>query len=226
MLTPFGPDLWIADGPVVTAAAGFPYPTRMAVIRLGEGLAIWSPVALTPDLRAAVEALGSVRWLVPPNALHHVFLQEWAKAWPQADVLAPPGLRAKRKDIVFAQDLERPPRQWQGKLETLVMRGNRIVEEVVLFHHASGTALFADLLQNLPHGWFAGWRALVARLDGMTGPEPAVPRKFRVAFRDRAAARAALAQVLDWPVERVLMAHGTPVTSDGRTFLRRAFRWL
>jgi len=27
MLTPFGPDLWLADGPTVTAALGFAYPT-------------------------------------------------------------------------------------------------------------------------------------------------------------------------------------------------------
>ena len=64
MLKPFGPDIWIAEGPVVSAYLGFRYPTRMAVIRLPNaeggdgGLFIWSPVALTDELRAAVEALG------------------------------------------------------------------------------------------------------------------------------------------------------------------------
>lgn len=33
MLTKFGSGIWITDGPVVTAAVGFHYPTRMAVIR-------------------------------------------------------------------------------------------------------------------------------------------------------------------------------------------------
>jgi hypothetical protein len=60
----------------------------------------------------------------------------------------------------------------------------------------------------------------------MTGPDPMVPRKFRLAFRDRAAARAALARIRAWPVERVLMAHGTPVTRDAGPFLDRAFAWL
>jgi len=86
--------------------------------------------------------------------------------------------------------------------------------------------LFADLLQQLPPSSFSGWRALVAKLDLMTGPEPSVPRKFRIAFTNRRAARDALDRIFAWPVEKVLMAHGTPVENDAHAFLRRAFRWL
>jgi hypothetical protein len=60
----------------------------------------------------------------------------------------------------------------------------------------------------------------------MTADEPSVPRKFRLAFLDRPAARAAVCRVLEWPARNVLMAHGAPVTSDAQAFLRRAFRWL
>jgi hypothetical protein len=88
----------------------------------------------------------------------------------------------------------------------------------------SGTVLFTDLLQQTPKN--TGWRALVARLDLMTGPEPQVPRKFRLAFTDRRAARAALQRILAWPARKVLMAHGTPVEKDAQEFLRRAFAWL
>ena len=97
---------------------------------------------------------------------------------------------------------------------------------MVLFHRESRTAIFTDLLQQFPRGWFSGWRALVARLDLMEGAEPAVPRKFRFAFQDRTAARKALARILAWPTDRVVIAHGAPVTRDGQAFLRRAFRWL
>jgi hypothetical protein len=45
MLHPFGDEIWIADGPAAVAA-GFPYPTRMAVIRLAGGaLFVWPPPA-------------------------------------------------------------------------------------------------------------------------------------------------------------------------------------
>ena len=92
--------------------------------------------------------------------------------------------------------------------------------------HPGGTAIFCDLLQQFPPGWFRGWRALVARLDLMTGEKPRVPRKFRLAFTDRLAAREAIERVLSWPAERVLVAHGSPVFKDGQAFLARAFAWL
>ena len=50
--------------------------------------------------------------------------------------------------------------------------------------------------------------------------------KISTSFTDRRAARACIERILAWPAEKVLMAHGTPVTSDGQAFLRRAFRWL
>lgn len=228
MLEEFGPEIWLASGPMLTAAAGFHYPTRMAVIRLANGdLVLWSPTALSDGLRAAVEALGTVRYLVPPNSLHHTFLGDWQQAFPEAMVLAPPGLREKRRDIRFDGDFgDAPIAAWAGEIETVILRGNRITTEVVFFHRRSGTAIFTDLIQSFPAGWFTGWRALVARLDLMVAKEPSVPRKFRVAFTDRRAAREALKHILAWPTKKVLIAHGPPIIEDGQAFLRRAFRWL
>ena len=106
------------------------------------------------------------------------------------------------------------------------MDGNLITSEVVFFHIASGTVLFTDLLQQFPSDWFSGWRRLVAKLDLMLAAEPSVPRKFRVTFTNRKAARASLKYIMSWPARVVLMAHGTPVTEDARGFMTRAFRWL
>ena len=144
-----------------------------------------------------------------------------------ARLQAAPGLAARRPDLTIDAELgDASPPEWSGDLDVVLMRGNRITTEAVFFHRASGTVLFTDLLQQFPPGWFRGWRALAARLDLMTEPEPAVPRKFRVAFTDRKAARAALARVLEWPAEKVVMAHGRPVERNGRAFVARAFRWL
>jgi hypothetical protein len=115
---------------------------------------------------------------------------------------------------------------WAGEIDQVLMLGNVITTEVVFFHAKSATVLFADLVQQLPANWFSGWRALVAKWDLMVAPEPSVPRKFRLAFTNRSAARASLEHVLSWPAKKVLMAHGTPVREDGREFIGRAFRWL
>ena len=229
MLEQLGANLWIADGPVVKANMGFCYPTRMAVVRLNDGhLLIWSPIAASPALVEAATALGEPRFLVAPNTLHHVFMREWAEPFPAADVYGPRALAQKRSDIAFSGFLEDEAvaAQWSGEIERVVLGGNRIMTEIVFFHRASGTAIFTDLIQHFEHGWFSGWRGIVARLDAMQGAEPAVPRKFRVAFIDRAATRKKVERILQWPTEQVLFAHGAPVRRDGQAFLKRAFAWL
>jgi uncharacterized protein DUF4336 len=227
MLKAFGPGIWIADGSSVSTG-GFHYGTRTAVIRLSDGsLFIWSPIKLTEELRVEVDTLGEVCHLVPPNSLHHLFVDDWRAAYPSAKVYAPPRLRRKRSDIDFAADLDnQSPAAWAGEIEQVVVPGCLITDEVVFFHRISATVLFTDLIQQFPKGWFSGWREIVARLDLMVGEEPAVPRKFRNTFVNRRAARAALARIQAWPAEKVLMAHGTPVERDGRAFIARAFQWL
>jgi hypothetical protein len=226
-LQAFGPEIWLADGPQAEVI-GFRYPTRMAVIRLtGGGLFVWSPVALSASLRAEVAALGEVRHVVAPNSLHHLFLAEWRRAYPEARLYAAPGLRRRRPDLDFDGDLgDAPPPDWAADLDQVVARGNAITTEVVFFHRPSGAVLFTDLIQQFRPGWFTGWRALVARADLMVAAEASTPRKFRAAFFDRKAARTALRRILEWPSSKVVMAHGVPIEGDARAFIARAFRWL
>ncbi|MEC7763169.1 MAG: DUF4336 domain-containing protein [Pseudomonadota bacterium] len=228
MLEEFAADIWLANGSEVTAAMGFHYPTRMVIVRLPNGaLWVWSPVELTDGLRAGVEALGTVRYLVAPNHLHHVFIGDWARAFPEAEVWAAPGLAAKRGDLTITGTLDDvADGAWSEVIEQVVVTGNRLTTEVVFYHRPSRTVLVCDLLQQLPVGWFKGWRAIVARLDGMVGLEPGVPKKFRVAFKDKDAARTAVRRILAWPARAVVIAHGAPVTADGKAFLERAFAWL
>ncbi|PPQ36048.1 DUF4336 domain-containing protein [Rhodopila globiformis] len=223
----FGPEIWIADGPTVPFF-GFPYPTRMAVVRLTQGgLFVWSPIALTADLKAEVEALGNPRFLVSPNKLHHLYLAEWKTAYPRATLFASPGLRRRRKDLAFDDDLtDTPDPGWAREIDQVLFKGSVAMTEAVFFHRASRTALFADLIQNLPHDFVKGWRGVLARLGGIVEPNPGAPSDWRTIFLDRKAARRALARILAWDIERVIIAHGTPAEQDGQAFVRRAFAWL
>lgn len=227
LLTEFGSDIWVGEGPVVPFL-GFPYPTRMVVIRLSDGgLFVWSPIALSPDLKAAVDGLGPVRFLVSPNALHHLFLGEWKTAYPQARLYASPGLRKKRKDLAFDAELgDGPDPAWASDIDQVAIRGGALTE-IVFFHRASRTAIFTDFIENFPPDWFTGWKGLVARLDGIVQPHPGAPRELRWSFLfHRRQARAALARILAWPISQVIMAHGDMVTADGAAFVRKAFGWL
>ena len=49
MLRSIAEGLWLAEGPVVRFMRLFPYPTRMAVVRLhAGGLWVWSPIVNSP----------------------------------------------------------------------------------------------------------------------------------------------------------------------------------
>lgn len=227
MLQPFGEDIWIADGPDLSIV-GFVYPTRMVVIRLSDGgLFVWSPVTLTDELGASVDALGPVRHLIAPNTLHHLFIGEWQQAYPQATVHGLPAMRSKRADLPWGADLgDVPDAAWSGDIDQVLVSGNLITPEVVFFHRRSRTTIFIDLIQNFEPGWVSGWHALVARMDLLIAQRPTVPRKFRLAFRDKAAARAALERIMEWPTKQLLAAHCPPVESDGRAAIAHAFAWL
>ena len=136
-------------------------------------------------------------------------------------------LAKTRPGLTFHATLgDTPDPAWAGTLDQVIMQGNAITTEAVFFHRPSGTVIVTDLIQHLPDDWFSGWRRLIAKWDRMTGPEPAVPRKFRLAFTNRKAARAARDRLLAWPAERLVMAHGAPVTEDAAGLIRRAFAWL
>jgi len=226
VLRAFGKGIWFADGATVSYY-GFDYPTRMVLIQLSEGqLFVWSPIALSGKLQRDIAALGTVSFLVSPNRLHHLFLQEWKAAYPRALAYASPGLRNKRPDIVFDGELgDLPESAWAPDIDQVVVGGSPLTE-VEFFHHPSRTVIFADLIQNFQPDCFKGWRAIVARLDGICAPNPGAPREWRLLFYNRRIARSAMRRILTWPIERVLVAHGEPILLDGKTFLRRAFKWL
>jgi len=226
-LTPFGENIWVAEGPVVSFY-GFPYPTRMAVIRLTNGqLFVWSPIALDQALRAEVDTLGIVAHLVSPNSIHHLFLGDWKRAYPEARLYASPDLARKRPDLTFDATLgDAPEPAWAGEIDQVEMGGSFFLTEIVFFHRASRTAIFADLIENFSRDWFKGWRGWLARLDGITEYDPGAPREWRWSFWNRERARAAFQRIVDWHPEQAIVAHGEMVKSDATAFIRKAFRWL
>src|SRR4029434_6688512 len=98
VLTPFAEGVWVDSAPV--RILGMPLTATMTVLRLSDGsLLVHSPVALTPERRAAIEALGPVAHLYAPNLYHHLEIGAWASAFPTARLHAPAGLRRKRPDL-------------------------------------------------------------------------------------------------------------------------------
>lgn len=209
---------------------GIPFGTRMTVARLADGsLWVHSPIALTPDIRAALDGLGPVGHVVTPNKLHHLYLTPFRDAYPEARYYAPPGLAKKRPDFPFNDELDGnlddgAPAPWGDDIDLVVARGSWAVTEVAFFHRASRTLILGDLLENFSRDdpWLT---RVAARLDGMYG-RPGMPRDWRLTFRDKPAARRAIGRILDWPFDSIVLAHGRLVAENAYTAFRNGFSWL
>jgi hypothetical protein len=222
--------LWVAEGEIVSFF-GAGYPTRSVIVRLEDGdLWIWSPVKLTADLRSEVDRLGPVRYLVSPNKLHHLYLQEWKAAYPEATLWGPQSTIKKCSHLSFQEALkDTPPSEWRPEIGQAWFRGSFAMDEIVFLHRPSATAIVADLIQTfsdqfLREHW--GWWRFLARLDGLTQDQASAPIEWRLSFIDRAPARRARDKVLCWNCQRVIVAHGEWQRANGNVFLARSFRWL
>ena len=98
-------DIWTVPSPLTFM--GLKLNTRMTLCRLSDGgLAIFSPVPCSEDVKAAVDALGTVRVIVAPNLLHHLYVGEWIAAYPEALSYAPRGLEDKRPELTITHWLD------------------------------------------------------------------------------------------------------------------------
>lgn len=213
MLEQVTADVWIADydqflpGRVNLTA-------RMTVIRLEDGsLWLWSPIKYDADVAEAIEALGPVRFVVAPSLFHHMYLGPYLERWPQAAAYGPPGLPAKRDDLDFAGELsDEAPDSWRGQIEHVALGGCPTLNELVFFHPKSKTLIVSDLVFNLRR--FRGvMTGLVLRIIG-AHRRLAMSRSWRWIFvKDREAFSNSLKRILEWPFDRVIMAHGDVVDS-------------
>jgi Domain of unknown function (DUF4336) len=227
MLEEFGSFLYTAEGPTVSFY-GFPYPTRMAIVRLSDGdVWVWSPIALTDELASSVEAIGPVKHIVSPNKIHHLFLNEWAERWPNARLYAPPGLARRKPEVHFAADLrDKPDPAWAADIDQVIFRGSFAMEEAVFFHRTSSTAIIGDLIQRHAQEKMTGWKGLLMRLDSLVGEQGSTPLEWRASFLRRAPTRAARQKVLDWKPKRLLIAHGECAQTGATEIIRNALSWI
>ncbi|KAL2257140.1 hypothetical protein VTK26DRAFT_606 [Humicola hyalothermophila] len=147
----------------------FPIGGRGTVVRLSSGaLAVFSPVALTEATREKIASLGGdVRYLVAPDIEHHIYLSEWAAAYPNAKLIGPEGLpekRAKARDdpkigkepfaVVVTKENRHGVKREIGddfdrdfELEYVDAHPNR---ELVFLYRPDRVLVQADLWFNLP----------------------------------------------------------------------------
>ncbi|MEM9188718.1 MAG: DUF4336 domain-containing protein [Myxococcota bacterium] len=200
------------------------FGTRMTVVRLTSGeLWIHSPVPIDADLKQAIDDLGPVRWIVAPNYFHHLFVGDAVSAWPDAEVVAVPKLRKKRKDLKIHHDLVGGHQPWGDELLGIALDG-AIQQEVDFFDQPSRTLICSDLMQNMltVDDWFTRAYLKWSEIYG----KPGLSKAVRLGFRDKPAARGSVDAMLEQDFDAAIMCHGEPITRDAKDALRQSYEWL
>jgi hypothetical protein len=212
--------LWVHEVPL--RFVGFPAGRTMNVVQLaGGGLFVHSPAPLTEPLRAALDALGPVRFVIAPSRLHgHLFMEQYAAAYPEVELHGGPGLAKRRKDLDLAAELgERPDERWAEVLDQAPFRGNPLLPEVQFLHRPSRTLIAGDIAMNFGSEAVRSVRAFAraGRMYGRLRPTPL----FRLTTVKRATAREDMRRILSWDFDRVIPGHGPIWETGGHAALSR-----
>ncbi len=197
---------------------GIEMGARMTLLELEGGLLVHSPIAMTLE---DITPLGSPKWVLAPNLMHHLYLGPWLQAGLEA--YACPGLSQKRPDLDFRGEITTGKNPFGEELKLLPLSCFGLTNEVVVLHRPSRTLVVTDLVFNIPKT--APWLSRVAMrcLCGYPGCKTTL---FERVGMQRDVARRELSTILSWDFDRVLMAHGEVVERDGKEALAQAFNWL
>lgn len=229
---------------------------RATIVRLTSGsLAVTSPVALTPEVKAKVAEMGgNVAYLIASDIEHHIFLSEWAKEYPGAKLIGPKGLQEKREkttgdprigkekfhfiytpenahdnqvDAAFAADFE---------VEYVDSHPNK---EIVLFYKPERILIQADLLFNLPatEQYSRATEAernshgLVNKMFGAiqsTEGEAKGLKRFLwygMSSSDRPAFNKSIERINSWDFVTIIPCHGETMVGNGKPLFEKVFAW-
>lgn len=221
---------------------------RATIVKLANGtLAVFSPTALTQEVRGALS--GPVSYITCPDIEHHIYLTDWARAFPQAKIIGPDGLAEKREkddatkgikfshvwtagnkrdmsvDEVFDKEFD---------VEFVHTHSNK---ELVFNHRPSRTLIEADLMFNLPCGEQysrtsegPGGNLLNRMFTGMMSTQgSAVWHKrflwYAASARGRDEFNESVRRINSWDWDAIVPCHGDVIEQGGKGVFRKVFEW-
>jgi len=217
--------IWLKKYPV--HYAGLDFYARTTVVRLSNGeLLVHSPSPIDEVLVDRIREIGPVAHLIAPGSYHYFYVAAWQEAFPEAMVWICPGVERKQPDLEFDGFLsDHAPNAWAEELDQVLVRGNRLIWEVVFLDRPSRTLIITDLLENIGEksgavGWQfkLWWKAVFHMWDN---PKPAP--EYQMGWKDRRAAKQSLERILEWDFDRIILSHGENIESDAKAVLRKAW---
>ena len=212
-------------------------------------------MALTETVKAKVASLGGdVRYLVAPDIEHHIFLSDWAAAYPNAKLVGPEGLPEKRQKakgdpkigkepfaVVVTKENSKQLKIGEDfdadfELEYVHPHPNK---ELVFFYRPDKVLIQADLMFNLPaieqysrvpedQKPKAGLLGKLFNNLQTTEGEALSMKRFlwHAASRsDRTAFNESAKRIASWDFDTVVPCHGETIVGNGKDVFKKVFSW-
>lgn len=208
------------------------------------GVACFSPVALTDEVRTTVKEMGPMKYLVAPDYEHHIYMTPWSKEYPQAKVIGVEGLDDKKKkedikfDVIFTKENRhnlKVDEEFDNEFDVEYVPGHGN-KELVVNYKKEKTLIEADLLFNLPakeqysksdENPNQGILTSMFNYSGAATGDPTWHRRllwYGIAI-DRKSFNESVSKIAKWDFERIIPCHGDVVETNGKSVFRDVMKW-
>ncbi|MEG4318414.1 MULTISPECIES: DUF4336 domain-containing protein [unclassified Microcoleus] len=228
MLREIDRDIWVAEHPL--RYFGLSVGTRMTVIRLANReLVVISPIQVNDTIVSQLGELGTVSHIIAPNLYHYLFAANFKKLYPNAKFWAAPGLAAKKPDLSIDRTIQGEANSlWNGLeyiffygFKTVSLRGFDLLNECVFFHAASRTLILTDTAFHFDESFPIITQFASRAIGGYKTLSPSILE--RIATKDKEKVRESVKKVLGWDFERVIVAHGSIIETQGKQKFKEGY---
>ncbi len=231
MLKQIDSHLWVAEQPL--KYLGLPVGTRMTVILLSrERLLLISPINIDKETKAQLDLIGKVKFIIAPNLFHHLYLAECQQRYPQAELIATPGLEKKKPNLTIDKIFFRDEISFDSELEYLLFDGFQVLippkivpaNEIVFFHPESKTLILTDTIFNFDRNFPLITQLATRVLGCYQYLRPSLLEK--IAIQDKEKLKQSIQKIMAWDFQRVIMAHGNIVENNAKEQLKAGYQWF
>ncbi len=224
MLHTFVDRIWYTEQPL--RFFGLEIGARMTIVDIsGEGeLLLHSPILPNDGLLSEINNLGTVKHIVAPNLLHHLYVGHWKEKYPNANLYCCPGLERKRRDIKFDTIIEQDKTYaWSKVAQHHIVQGTPKFNEVVFFFPQHKTLLVADLGIHI-HESSPFLTRCIFKAMGMFKKFGWSKLEKRFFIKDKKLFETSARKILEWDFDNILLSHGKLVESGGHKIFENAFQ--
>ncbi|KAJ3732564.1 hypothetical protein DFJ43DRAFT_1073185 [Lentinula guzmanii] len=225
-------DVWIFSRPFSRFGI-FPVGGRSTAVKMRNGnLWVLASTPLDSETKVKLDELGPVKYIIGADAVHHLFLSDFKKAYPEAKVVAPKAAieRVADKGLKFDGAWGSDPEGTQYGFEEDIQHcyfSGFANKDVAFFHPASKSMIQADLLFNLPPTEQYSKSKSSGRLPfvGNFGPFSWFHSKFASAMgEDNEQMKRHVKIVASWDFERMIPCHGDVIEDRAKDAWKAAYK--